>query len=203
MTDAARPQAGAGVWLLVDRAPVFVSPEPSENPLTSEDLGKPLVRPEFVSLFLIARKQLMVRKQDHLSITCLADNSFQPVDLLIVYRMICVGNVQADKCPILVLMNKIARILVKRGQSVFEIVVSAGVHVVVRIQSAVRSLRPLWPKSKKTLADLVFRASIIHVSKMNQHCERIRILANAFGDLERTVKSCTPVPNNADARPIC
>src|SRR5260370_22192699 len=203
MTDTARPQAGSGVWLLVDRAPVFMSPVPGENPLTAENLGKSFVPPEFIALFLIAGKQLMVRKQDNFSISCLAENSFQPVDLLVVYRMICVGNVQADKCPILVLMNKIARILAKRGQSILEIVVSAGVHFVVRIQSAVRSPRPLWPKSKKALADFVFRASIIHVSKMHQHRERIRILANAFGDLKRTVKSGTPIPNDADARPIC
>src|SRR5260221_1096615 len=142
-----------------------------------------------------------MREQDQLALTRFLHNSFQPVDLFHINRVISMGSIEPDQKPMSVLNDKVARGLFEFRKDGIEICVAARVHFVITVERAADLARARRAHVEETLLRLLIGTGIVDVANMQQHL----VVAGPLDGSRRhgrTVKVCSPVADYDDAAGI-
>ena len=73
-----------------------MAPVPGEYPLIAQDLAESRMAEQLCALVLEMRIELMVREQHHLAVAGLCEDAPEPRHLLVVDRMIVIGDIESD-----------------------------------------------------------------------------------------------------------
>ena len=130
MTDAATEQSKPLV-LFVNDAVMLVPPVPGSDRLVAQDGRHGLL--QIQSLLVQPGERLVMREQDHFSISFLFYDGIQPGDLPLIEVMVAMGRVESDQQPVGILQGEIAGRLTKLREDRVKIRVAAGVHFVIAI----------------------------------------------------------------------